>query len=97
MKRSQKEFFRSLRPLTYFTQFGISIISPILLCTFLGVWLYNRFSLGVWVLIVGIFLGLGGAASNFLTIFRIASAEQTLEEAEKKKEEEQNGENRWDR
>ena len=97
MKRSQKEFFRSLRPLAYFTQFGISIISPILLCTFLGVWLYNRFSLGVWVLIVGIFLGLGGAASNFLTIFRIASAEQALEEAEKKEEEELNGENRWDR
>ena len=97
MKRSQKEFFRSLRPLTYFTQFGISVVSPILLCTLVGLWLYNRFSMGVWVLIVGIFLGIGGALSNFLAIFRIAATEQALEEAEKKKQEEQDGESRWDR
>lgn len=96
MKRSQKEFMRSLRPLTYFTQFGISVISPILLCTFVGVWLYNRFALGVWVLLLFIFLGIGGAVSSFLSIFRIAAAEQALEEAEENKQEEDR-ENRCDR
>jgi len=39
-------------------QFGLSIIFPTLLFLMLGVWLQNKFSLGIWVLILCGILGL---------------------------------------
>lgn len=39
-------------------QFGLSIIFPTLLFLMLGVWLQNKFSLGIWVSILCGILGL---------------------------------------
>lgn len=39
-------------------QFGLSIIFPTLLFLMLGVWLQNKFSLGIWVLILCGIIGL---------------------------------------
>ncbi len=51
-------------------QLGFSIVTPIVLCTAAAYWLSERFSLGSWVVIPGIFLGLGGAAVSFLKVVR---------------------------
>ena len=39
-------------------QFGFSIIFPMLFFMFLGVWIQNRFGLGIWILIIFGILGL---------------------------------------
>ncbi len=39
-------------------QFGFSILFPLCLFLYLGVWLQNKFSLGLWVVIVFGILGL---------------------------------------
>ena len=39
-------------------QFGLSIIFPMLMFLYLGVWIQNRFSLGIWIIIVFGILGL---------------------------------------
>lgn len=39
-------------------QFGFSIIFPMLVFLYGGVWLQNRFQLGIWILIVSGILGL---------------------------------------
>ena len=39
-------------------QFGFSIIFPMLLFLYTGVWIQNRFNLGMWVLILSGILGL---------------------------------------
>lgn len=60
----------TLRELTWLTQLGFSIVSPLLLCLLGSVWLRNRFGLGGWVVALGVLLGLGGALSAGLTFAR---------------------------
>lgn len=56
---------KDLSLLIWLTQLGISVVAPLTLCTLGGLWLRERFSLGVWVLIVGIVLGLLLAVDGF--------------------------------
>ena len=64
-------------------QLGITLITPILLCTLLGVWLNNRFSLGAWVVIVGVICGVISAGCSFYAFARRALYDQEQEESEK--------------
>lgn len=47
-----------LNLLMWVGQFGFSIIFPMLFFMFLGVWIQNRFGLGIWILIMFGILGL---------------------------------------
>ena len=47
-----------LNLLMWVGQFGLSIIFPMLLFLYLGVWLQNRFGFGTWIIIVFGILGL---------------------------------------
>lgn len=49
---------REFNLLVWLTQLGISVAAPLALCTLGALWLRNRFGLGVWVLFVGIGLGI---------------------------------------
>ena len=51
-----------LRNLTALTQFGLSLITPLLLCLGLCWWLSSRMGVGAWVYIPGFFFGMGGSA-----------------------------------
>ena len=50
--------------IVWLTQFGISVVGPVVLCVWGAVWLRNRFDLGAWIVIAGVLLGLGGAATS---------------------------------
>ena len=50
------------------TQFGISTITPMLLCIFAALWLKNKFALGDWVVLIGVFMGIG---SGFLSMMKM--------------------------
>lgn len=63
----------TLRELTWLTQLGFSIVSPLALCVLGSVWLRDRFGLGTWVVIAGLLLGLGGAVSAGLSFARAAA------------------------
>ena len=51
-------------------QFGLSIIFPTLFFLYLGVWLQNRFSLGLWIVIVFGILGLLTTVSTVKSCLR---------------------------
>lgn len=57
---------KSLRHLTMLAQLGFSIATPLVLCILGSRWLQNRFSLGGWILAVGVLLGVGGAFSGLV-------------------------------
>ncbi len=59
-----------LRSLTMITQFGIYMIVPILLCTFLGIFLDRLFSTSFLVII----LFFVGALAGFTNVFRLAKS-----------------------
>lgn len=58
--------FSFLKNIIWMTQFAFSVVSPLVLCILGSVWLKERFQLGGWVVIVGIFLGLGGALGGLM-------------------------------
>lgn len=51
-------------------QFGISTITPMLLCILVAVWLKNHFALGDWVVLVGLLLGIGSGIMSMLKMIR---------------------------
>ena len=56
-----KDWAGIFKNITMLTQFGLSFITPLLLCLALCWWLTSRFGLGGWIYIPGFFLGLGGS------------------------------------
>lgn len=70
-----KPYFQILKNITFLTQVGLSLAAPLVLCIWGTVWLRDRFSLGDWVVLAGIVLGLGGAASSFISFARYVSRE----------------------
>ena len=49
---------KNLSLLVWFTQLGISVAAPLGGMIWLSVWLYNQYQLGVWVILLGIAIGL---------------------------------------
>ena len=56
---------KDLNLLVWLTQLGISVVGPLAGFTLLAVWLRQRFDLGIWVLLVGLVLGISGAIDGF--------------------------------
>ena len=62
---------KDLQLLTWLTQLGLSTAVPLAGFVLLGVWLRNRFSLGNWVLFVGVGLGLLFAVDGFVRSLKL--------------------------
>ena len=56
--------------LIWLTQLGISVAAPLGGFIWLGIWLYRRFELGIWVVLVGVFAGIICAADGMRTSLR---------------------------
>lgn len=67
-----KGFIQIGRDLTQISQLGLSIAAPIILSVWVTNWISEKFKLGIWVMLVGIVLGLGGAAASAVKFFRYA-------------------------
>lgn len=65
-------WFRALRNLTWLTQLGFSLVAPPILCVGGCWWLQQRFSMGGWIVVVGLILGLGGSVSTAMGFYRHA-------------------------
>lgn len=52
---------KNISLIVWLTQLGFSIAFPLAGFIMLAVWLRSRFDLGIWVLIIGIILGIIGA------------------------------------
>ena len=66
-----------LRYLIYFTQVGVSVVTPPILCCFAALWLKRRFALGN-----GIVLGIAVAACSLRDFLRLT--ERKARESERK-------------
>lgn len=65
-----KDLYQAARHLVWLTQFGLSIVVPLVVSILLAVWLRQHFSLGGWVVVAGVFVGLFGAVSGLVTALR---------------------------
>ncbi len=60
----------NLSLLVWLTQLGLSVALPLAGFVLLGVWLHNRFGLGVWVIVAGAVLGVLCAVNGLKTNLR---------------------------
>lgn len=80
-----KQWTDIVKNLTILTQFGLSFITPLLLCLGLCWWLYSRVGAGGWVFIPGFFFGMGGSAMVAYKLYLSVTKGQKKEKDEKKK------------
>ncbi len=58
---------RNLSLLIWFSQLGLSVAVPLVGAVGLSVWLYNRCDTGIWVILLGVAVGLYGAVDGLRT------------------------------
>lgn len=65
-----KDLYQAARSLVWLTQFGLSIVVPLVVSILIAVWLQRTFALGGWVVAVGVLVGIFGAVSGLVTSLR---------------------------
>ena len=85
--KKKNDLLSSLRLLGYLTQFGLSVILPPLLLTFLGWWLSDRYGIGVWLIVVLLLAGLVSSGCSFYRFFKTFIRETRDEPYEKSRPE----------
>ncbi len=78
---------KNLSLLIWFSQLGISVALPLVGAVGLSVWLYNRFSLGIWIILLGVAVGLYGAIDGLRTSLKAMKqlAEQDVSDTQNKR------------
>lgn len=79
-----KNWSDMLKNLTMLTQFGLSFITPLLLCLAACWWLTNSLGVGGWVYILGFFFGMGGSAMVAYKLYLSVTSRQTREKKKNK-------------
>lgn len=77
-----KQWSDIIKNVSLLTQFGLSLLTPLLLCLGLCWWLCSRFGLGGWIYILGFFFGLGGSGTVAYKLY--LSQTQQYKKEEKK-------------
>ena len=78
-----KKWADIIKYITAFTQFGLSFVTPLLLCLGVCWWLSEYTGVGGWGFIPGFFFGLGG---SFMVAYKLYLSVTKREKKEKKKE-----------
>lgn len=79
-----EEGFKVLKNLTFLSQFGLSLVLPMVLFVLGSVWLRERLGLGSWVTLVAILLGIGTWVPTVSSFARYMLAEAKKSEDGKK-------------
>ena len=81
-----KKHLKVLRLIATFGQLGFTLITPPVVMALLGWWLQSRFSLGTWVMLIAIVIGLlTSATSAWKFYLQVVGSEKKKAEAEKAK------------
>ena len=75
-----KEWSKAFRNLSILSQFGLSLVMPLLLCLFVAYQLREHFHLSYWIYLPAFFFGL---AASFMTAYKFYLS---VSEKEKKQE-----------
>ena len=77
-----KNWTDMIKNVTMLTQFGLSFVTPLLLCLAACWWLTAYTGVGGWIYILGFFFGLGG---SFMVAYKLYLSVLSREKKEEKK------------
>ncbi len=75
--------YRHIRAAAHLTQFGLNMVSPIILCIVIALWLKNKFNMGLWIMIAAIVLGVATSFYNMMSFIRVVHKEMEGEKSDK--------------
>ena len=81
---NMKRFSQMYKNIILLTQFGLSLITPLLLCLGLCWWLTSSLGIGGWIFILGFFLGMGGSGMVAYKMYLSVVERQKKEDTKKK-------------
>ncbi len=85
MKQSNmKKFGEIYKNMILLTQFGLSLVTPLLLCLGLCWWFTSVFRIGGWIFIPGFFFGMGGSGMVAYKLYLSIVKRQKKENTKKK-------------
>jgi len=79
-----KQWAEIIKNISLLTQFGLSLLTPLLLCLGICWWLYSHFHFGGWIFIPGFFFGLGGSGMVAYKLYLSVTSRQEKERQKKK-------------
>lgn len=79
-----KQWSELVKNITMLSQFGLSLITPILLCLAICWMLVSKTGVGGWIYILGFFFGLGGSGTVAYKFYLSISRQHKKEEKKKK-------------
>ncbi|MGM9551466.1 MAG: AtpZ/AtpI family protein [Clostridia bacterium] len=82
---SDKDKYKHMRAAAWITQFGLSMVSPIILCVIFALWINNTFNTGTWVVIVGMLLGVAASFTTMASFIKTVKKEMEDKEDDKKR------------
>lgn len=77
--------YRHLRAMGHITQFGLDMVTPIVLCTIFAVWLKNTLDAGNWIVIVAIIIGVAVSGLNMYKFIKTVNKELGGKEHDEKR------------
>lgn len=83
--KNQNEFIEIAKGLSYLTQLGLSIITPVVLCGFLGSFLKKRFNIPDFLLIIIVLIGVLSGIISAVSFIKAYLKRIKNEEKQKKK------------
>ena len=80
-----KNKYAQFKYIALFTQFSLSIITPLFLLILLAGWLRGKYGLGVWIMVIAVVTGIAAAGYNMYRLLRFILSDLKKEENLSKK------------
>lgn len=82
---ADKDKYKHMRAATWITQFGLSMVSPIILCVIFALWLRNTFNTGDWLVLVAIIVGVAASFVTMVSYMKTVKKEMEDKDDDKKR------------
>lgn len=79
-----RQWMDMAKNLTMLTQFGLSLITPLLMCLALSWLLYAKAGLGGWIFVPGFFFGMGGSGMVAWKLYLSVTKDEEKKKRKKK-------------
>lgn len=69
--------YKYIKALSYITQLGMNIVTPIILCIIISIYIKNKFRLSNYVVVFGIIIGCGAGFMSLINFIKYVAKENS--------------------